>query len=236
MNKNNREDNYTLILDYFHRIGMHNAFWYLEAVNLYGIETAGNLSDSTWKKSSMLLIDKIKKSLLDAEEKDNFSKLSMNDIEKLRKSVATAWLAFDGIWFQEIENFDCMANAKKCNDNAWEKFSPFEASRIKSLLGLEKQAGLKGLKRAFEYRLYTDINKQSIANETSTSFDFFMNECRVQIARNRKGLDDYPCKSAGIIEYTTFAKTIDSRIETSVISCPPDKHPSDWFCGWRFKL
>ena len=70
--------------------------------------------------------------------------------------------------------------------------------------------GLEGLKQALEYRFYTFVNKQSISEETETSFIFRMNDCRVQSARKRKGLDDYPCKSAGIVEYTTFAETIDS--------------------------
>lgn len=236
MNKNNREDNFKLILDFLQRIGMHNSLWYLETVNLFGIEVAGELNNSVWNKSSMLLLDKIKKVLTESDFKSDFNNLSMVEIESLRKSIAISWLAFDGIWFQEVESYSGMGNAKKCNDNAWEKFSPFEASRIKSMLCLDKNPGLEGLKQALEYRLYTDVNKQSIGNESYISFDFFMNECRVQIARNRKGMADYPCKSAGIIEYTTFAKTIDSRIETSVISCPPDSHPSEWYCGWRFEL
>jgi len=56
------------------------------------------------------------------------------------------------------------------------------------------------------------------------------------MARKRKGLEDYPCKSGGLIEYTTFAATIDKRIKTRVIGCPPDKHPVEWFCGWHFYI
>ncbi len=63
-----------------------------------------------------------------------------------------------------------------------------------------------------------------------------MNECRVQSARKRKGLDDYPCKSAGLVEYAYFARSIDDRIQTECIGCPPDPHPEDWYCAWRFTL
>jgi hypothetical protein len=58
----------------------------------------------------------------------------------------------------------------------------------------------------------------------------------VQRARIKKKLDDYPCKSAGLVEYTYFASTIDPRIKTQCIGCPPDDHPDDWFCAWRFSL
>ena len=65
---------------------------------------------------------------------------------------------------------------------------------------------------------------------------FQMNDCRVQSARKRKGLDDYPCKSGGLVEYTYFARSIDERIKTECIGCPPDDHPEDWFCAWRFYM
>lgn len=49
-----------------------------------------------------------------------------------------------------------------------------------------------------------------------------MNKCRVQFTRNRKGLPDFPCKSVGIVEYSEFAKTIDQRIKTEYVACPPE--------------
>jgi hypothetical protein len=49
-------------------------------------------------------------------------------------------------------------------------------------------------------------------------------------------IPDYPCKSAGLVEYRAFAETIDSRIRTGCIACPPDAHPEEWFCAWRFTL
>jgi hypothetical protein len=63
-----------------------------------------------------------------------------------------------------------------------------------------------------------------------------MNECRVQAARKRKGLPDYPCKSAGLVEYPYFATAIDDRIFTECIGCPPDEHPEEWWCAWKFML
>jgi hypothetical protein len=102
------------------------------------------------------------------------------------------------------------------------------------MLGLGENPGLDGLKKALDYRLYATINKQSIVDEKPGSFIFRMNECRVQVARKRKGLDDYPCKSGGLIEYTSFAETIDPRIKTECIACPPDPHPEDYFCAWKF--
>jgi len=76
----------------------------------------------------------------------------------------------------------------------------------------------------------------SITDETPGSFVLQMNDRRVQSARKRKGLDDYPCKSGGMAEYPTFAEAIDPRIQTECIGCPPDAHPEGWYCAWRFTL
>ncbi len=65
---------------------------------------------------------------------------------------------------------------------------------------------------------------------------FRMNSCRIQKARKRQELPDFPCKSVGIIEYSGFAKTINPRIKTTCLVCPPDPHPCDVWCAWEFRL
>ncbi|MGD8555326.1 MAG: DUF6125 family protein, partial [Anaerolineales bacterium] len=55
-------------------------------------------------------------------------------------------------------------------------------------------------------------------------------------ARHRKGLPDFPCKQVGLVEYAGFASTIDPRIQTRCIACPPDPHPDSFWCAWEFTL
>jgi hypothetical protein len=235
--KLSKEQKIRLIFDYFQRMMAHHAMWYAEVRDLFGVEKAGEILDNAWNNASAIHLKRLSKTL-GFELEDGLPKpmldLDEEKLDELQKAVAVNWLALDGVWFQSVEFTEGMFPAKQCNDAAWGNFSPFEALRIKKLLGLGEFPGLEGLKKAFAFRLYSDVNKQSFANETENSFDFYMNECRVQLARKRKGLDDYPCKSAGIIEYSTFAETIDKRIKTKVIACPPDKHPQEWFCGWHF--
>jgi hypothetical protein len=154
---------------------------------------------------------------------------------ELTDALCVNWLSGDGVWFQAVENRHNMYIAKLCNDTCWARFSPLEANVIMSFLGLPQQSGLEGLRRALEFRLYTRINKHS-AEITKNCLIFHMDMCRVQDARKRKGLPDYPCKSAGVVEYSTFAASIDSRIKTDCIGCPPDPHPQGWSCAWRFTI
>jgi hypothetical protein len=155
---------------------------------------------------------------------------------ELMNTVSINWLVNDGVWFQAMEFTHGMNDAKRCNDSAWGKFSPFEAWTIKKFLNMPERPGLEGLKKALGFRMYANINVQSIVDEGPGSFVFQMNDCRVQAARKRKGLDDYPCKSGGLVEYTYFARAVDDRIETECIGCPPDAHPEEWYCAWRFSL
>lgn len=228
-----------MILDFMHRTMMHYAFWYSEAEHQFGREKAFEILDAAWKRSYAVQMRRFGK-LFDFEMEDNIPKplleLPKEKLEELRKGVAVNWLANDGVWFQAIEFTRGMNDAKRANDSTWAQFSPFEARTIKKILGLGEYPGIEGLKKALQYRLYNYVNKQQIIDEGPNSFLFKMVECRVQLARKRKSLPDYPCKSGGLVEYTTFAETIDPRIKTMVVSCPPDPHPDDFFCAWRFYI
>lgn len=163
-------------------------------------------------------------------------KLSLEQKSFLLEDAAKLWLAHDGLWFLNVEKRFGIEKAIEIDRDAWKEFTVIEARRIKERLFLSENGGLPALKTALKFRLYAYINKQEIIEENEISFIFRMNSCRVQEARKRKGLPDFPCKSVGIVEYSYFAKTIDQRIETECIYCPPDNHPEDSWCAWRFKI
>ena len=119
---------------------------------------------------------------------------------------------------------------------AWRSFTVIEAKRIMKRLGMAPGGGIPALIRALGYRLYARINEQEVVEESATHCVFQMKTCRVQDARKRQGLPDFPCKSVGIIEYGEFARTIDERIGTTCLSCPPDPKPADAWCVWEFRL
>ncbi|PLW93227.1 MAG: cytosolic protein [Marinilabiliales bacterium] len=229
----------SLIIDFFHRTMMHHAMWYAEVQHQFGREKAQEVLKNAYKSSFAIQKKRLGK-VLGFELEDDVPKpladLPKEKLLELKEAVAVNWLATDGVWFQSVEFTRGMFDAKRCNDTTWAHFSPFEAWSIKEFLGLPEKPGLEGLKEALNYRLYGAVNKQSFTEETENSFVFQMNDCRVQSARKRKGLDDYPCKSGGLVEYTTFAEAIDSRIKTECIGCPPDPHPEEWYCAWRFSI
>jgi len=234
-----REDTARLVMDMFHRIIIHYALWFTEVRHQMGMEKALDTLKIASDRSIGIQMKRLSK-ILGFEMKDGIPLSLLNmpkeSLLELLHTVGVNWLANDGVWFQAVEFESGMNDAKRCNDSCWAHFSPFEAWSIKKYLDLPQNPGLEGLKKALGFRLYARINTQSFIDEGSDSFVFQMNECRVQYARKRKGLDDYPCKSGGMVEYTYFARSIDPRIKTECIGCPPDEHPDEWYCAWRFKI
>ena len=150
------------------------------------------------------------------------------------QEMAKRWLAHDGLWFQALEKEYGMEAAIKIDAAVWEKFSAVEAERIKKFFQIPEGGGIPALKKALGLRFYAFVNKQEIIEQDENRIIFRMNDCRVQSARQRKGLPDFPCKAVGLVEYEVFARTIDPQIKTRCLSCPPDDHPAEYYCAWEF--
>ncbi len=228
-----------LIIDYMHRTMMHHMIWYQEVEHQLGREKAMEAMKIALDRGCEIHMKRLGKVLgfeMDEDVPEPMLQKTDEDLNALKNAVAANWLATDGVWFQAVEFNLGMNDAKRCNDSAWAKFSPLEAWSIKRFLSLPEKPGLEGLKKALNFRLYASVNEQSFDEETENSFVFRMNNCRVQAARKKKNLPDYPCKSAGLVEYAYFAEAIDARIKTECIACPPDKHPDEWYCSWKFTI
>ncbi len=166
---------------------------------------------------------------------EEIKKLPKEELLKLVEVYAKNWLAHDGSWFLAAEETYDMETAIDLDTKSWARFAAVEANRIKKEFDLPEEGGLKALEKAFNYRLYAAINEQKTEWLDENTLVFKMLKCRVQAARERKGLPLFPCKSVGIVEFSTFAKTIDPRIKTEVISCPPDP-VGEFYCGWKFTI
>jgi hypothetical protein len=167
---------------------------------------------------------------------NNKNDLTYEQAMNLLEDFAKRWLAHDGLWFQSIEKERGIEEAIHHDIEAWRKFTVIEAQRIMQFLQLPSQGGLNALENALNFRLYAFLNEQSIERPNENTLIYKMTQCRVQTARERKQLPAFPCKPVGEVEYSLFASTIDPRIKTRCLSCPPDAHPSDYYCGWEFIL
>lgn len=164
------------------------------------------------------------------------TKYSKKQLVELLKDAAKLWLAHDGLWFQAVEKAYGLKAAIEMDTEAWRFFSPIEAMRIRNRLNLPENGGIEALITALKHRLYAHINEQTIERVDERTVVLKMVKCRVQAARERKGMEPFPCKEVGIVEYTTFAEAIDPRFKTRCLTCPPDSRPEDHYCAWEFTL
>jgi hypothetical protein len=165
--------------------------------------------------------------------RDPIEQLSREDLIRLVRVYAKNWLAHDGCWFLAAEERYGTETAIELDTRSWERFAAAEAKRIMKEFGIPPNGGLPALKRALRFRLYAAINRQEIETPDRNTLIFHMVECQVQHARREKGLPEFPCKSVGMVEFSTFARTVDDRIETRCRNCPPDP-VGDSYCTWEF--
>jgi len=150
-------------------------------------------------------------------------------------AYAKCWLAHDGCWFLAVEEELGTPQAIAYDRDAWRRFAPIEAKRVMEARGIKAGGGLAALAEALAFRMYHLLNEQEI-DLTGDRLIFRMKGCRVQEARRRKGLADFPCKEVGKVEFAEFARAVDDRITTTCLKCPPDELASGEFCSWAFTI
>jgi hypothetical protein len=165
-----------------------------------------------------------------------FASLGREELLRALEAFAKNWLAHDGCWFLAAEEKLGLDAAIELDTAAWGRFAAAEARRVMETFGVPQGGGLEALERALSLRMYALVNEQhSEWSEDRRRLRFVMDRCRVQEARRRKGLPDFPCRPVGIVEFTTFARTVDPRIVTTCIHCPPDAPPGA-ACAWEFTV
>ncbi len=217
-------------------MGAHYGLWFAETARKYGLEKALAAEGEAGDVASGIALKRL------GFQGNPFASLDTTQLEALLDTLGKVWLAMDGVWFQAVEKLDGMEGAKQVNDACWNLFAPLEALRAKAVLGLPERGGLDALEAALAHRLHSRISEVAFSREAEDGREgegaliLGVLKCRVQAARRRKGLEDYPCKSAGMVEYGQFARFIDPRISTVCLACPPDALPEGTFCSWRFRL
>ncbi|KAF0233839.1 MAG: hypothetical protein FD177_1251 [Desulfovibrionaceae bacterium] len=216
-------------LEQIRLMGVHYGLWFSETVHQFGLDAALQAES----RAGDLTRDMVLKRLSNTQ--NPFANLSKKQLETFLDTFSKLWLGMDGVWFQAVESLEGMDGAKRVNDTCWARFAPLEAVRLKAMLKLSERGGLDALEEALKWRMNSRVNEVAAVRE-SDSLTFRVLTCRVQAARRRKGLQDYPCKSAGVTEYRGFARNVDARIRTECLACPPDPLGEGKFCSWRFTL
>jgi len=163
-----------------------------------------------------------------------FETMEAPELRTYLKILLYHYRLVDALWFLKVaEKYD-QAAAEGINEEIWGRLSEKAAKDL--LSGFQLRAnGLKGFVEAIQYLPWGILTGYDI-EERPDEVLLSVPSCPPQVARRKHGMGEFVCKHMHRGSFEGFARVVDPRIRVQCLFAPPDPHPDNLFCRWRFYL
>jgi hypothetical protein len=142
----------------------------------------------------------------------------------------------DGLYFLSIERKFGTQTAMEIDTEVWRAMAVIEAKSLKRLFQVGENPDISTLMaclRRSSWALDQPFKTIEISDKQAV---LCISKCRTQEARLKKGSGEFQCKNVRFTYLREFARTLNPKVQVNCLFCPPDKHPKEQWCKWKFTL
>jgi hypothetical protein len=163
-----------------------------------------------------------------------FEQMDAPELRRYLQFLLHHYRVMDSFWYIYLTEMFDEATADRLNEKVWARVAALGARDLVKKFAISER-GLKGFVKAMQYWPWHILVGYRIEHQADQVI-ISVPSCPTQEARLKRGLGEYACKEMHRLEFEGFAREIDPRIKTECVFAPPDPHPPDMHCQWRFHL
>ncbi|MFZ5453425.1 MAG: DUF6125 family protein [Thermodesulfobacteriota bacterium] len=161
-------------------------------------------------------------------------KMDAAELRQYLRFLLHHYRVMDSFWYIYLSELFDEATADRVNEKVWGKIPALAVKDLVKRFPL-KEGGLRGFVQALRFWPWHILVGYQI-EERAEEVIITVPSCPTQEARLKRGFAEYHCKEMHRGEFASFAQAVDPRIRTECVFAPPDPHPPETICKWRFYL